>query len=238
MNQFVAPKLTRVNRVVLITAVSLFLVGSISKAIGAFSLPALLGLSGNGLASGFIFQLITYPFVETSFMGIIFNSLIIWFIGSELEKQWGERIYARFMLLLILGVGLIYSLTMIVFLNGTSFYSTPLYGLAGMNLAFLVAYATMFPDRQMAFMMLFPMKAKTFCWLLVAIETYTAVMSSFSTAWAHLVAMAMGFLVIRFQNRPILKSFFQKSWKAPKPKKAKHLHIVKDDDDTPPKYWQ
>lgn len=238
MNQFVAPKLTRVNKVVLIASVATFLIGSIANAIGAFKIAPILGLSGSGISKGLVYQLITYPFVETSFMGILFNSLIIWFIGSELEKQWGEKIYARFMLLLVLGVGIIYSLVNIIFLNGTSFYFTPLFGLAGLNLAFLVAYATMFPNRQMAFMMLFPMKAKTFCWLLVAIETYTALMSSFSTTWAHLVAMGLGFLIIHFQNKPFLKSFFQKSWKAPKAKKAKHLRVVKDDDESPPKYWQ
>lgn len=238
MNHFVAPKLTRINKVVLVVSIGLFLVASISNAVGALKLHHLLGLSGSGISSGFLFQLITYPFVETSFMGILFNSLIIWFIGSELEKQWGEKIYLRFMLLLILGVGIIYSAVTILFLNGTGFYNSPLYGLSGLNLAYLIAYATLFPDRQMAFMMLFPMKAKTFCWILVAIEAYTAIVSSANTAWAHLLAMALGFLIIRYQNQPVLKSFFQKNWKVLTPKKKKHLHIVKDDDNKPPKYWQ
>jgi len=238
MNQFVAPKLTRINKIVLILAIGMFLMGAISNAVGAIKLPALLGLSGIGISKGFIFQLITYPFVETSFMGILFNSLIVWFIGCELEKQWGEKIYLRFMLLLILGVGIIYSAVTILFLNGTSFYNSPLFGLSGLNLAYLIAYATLFPDRQMAFMMLFPMKAKTFCWILVAIETYTALVSSANTAWAHLLAMALGFLVIRYQNRPFLKSFFQKSWKTSALKRKKHLHIVKDEENKPPKYWQ
>lgn len=238
MNQFVAPKLTRINKIILIISIGLFLIGAISNAVGAFKLAWILGLSGSGISKGFVFQLFTYPFVETSFMGILFNSLIVWFIGSELEKQWGERIYLRFLLLLVLGVGIIYSAATILFLNGTNFYTSPLYGLSGINLAYLVAYATLFPDRQMAFMMLFPMKAKTFCWILVAIEAYTALVSSANTAWAHLLAMGIGFLVIRYQNKPLLRNFFQKSWKAPKPKKGKHLHIVKDDEKGPPKYWQ
>lgn len=235
--QFQAPRLSKINKVILIGAVVGFISTAILKAIGAFSLVSFLGLSSNGLASGLIFQLITYPFVEVQLMSVIFNCLILWFIGSELESQWGQKIYLRFLLMIVLGVGLIFGLVNLLFFFGTPVHFTSLYGLSGINFALLIAYSMLFPDRQMAFMMLFPMRARTFCWILVGIEAYMAIFSSLKTSWAHLLAMGLSFLIIHFQNKSLIRKVLQSTWGGKAPKK-KHLYVVKDEDQKPPKYWQ
>lgn len=235
--QFQAPVLTKINKVILITTAACFFAAAILKAIGAFSLVSILGLSGSGLFKGLVYQLVTYPFVEVQLMSFLFNSLVIWFIGSELETQWGRKIYLRFLLLTVVGVGLTFALVNLVFFFGTQVYFSSLHGLSGINFALLIAYSLLYPDRQMAFMMIFPMKARTFCWILAGIEAYLAIFSSLTTSWAHLLAMAFSFLIIHFQNRPLMKKVLQNSWK-PRSGGKKHLSIVKDDDQKPPKYWQ
>lgn len=235
--QFQAPILTKINKILLISTAICFFATSILKAVGAFSLISYLGLSANGLFNGHIYQLLTYPFIEVQLMGLIFNSLIIWFIGSELETQWGRKIYLRFLLLTVLGVGLVYTFVNLLFFFGTSLYFAPMHGLSGINFALLIAYALLYPDRQMAFMMIFPMKARTFCWILAGIEAYMAVFSSAATSWAHLLAMAISFLIIHFQNQPLMRKVLQTSWK-PRSGGKKHLYVVKDEDQKPPKYWQ
>lgn len=235
--QFQAPKLTKINKIILITTGVCFLGAAILKAIGAFSLVSLLGLSGSGLFQGLIYQLITYPFVEVQLMSMLFNSLIIWFIGSELEAQWGQKIYIRFLLLTVIGVGLAFCLVNLAFFFGTPVYFTSLHGLSGINFALLIAYSLLFPDRQMAFMMIFPMRARTFCWILVGIETYVAIFTSVTSSWAHLLAMGISFLIIHFQNKPLIRKVLQSSW-SPRTGKKKHLRVVKDEDQKPPKYWQ
>jgi membrane associated rhomboid family serine protease len=235
--QFQAPPLSKINKIILISTAVCFFVAAILKAIGAFSLVGVLGLSGSGLFQGLIYQLITYPFVEVQLMSFLFNSLVIWFIGSELEAQWGGRVYLRFLLLTVIGVGLSFALINLIFFFGTQVYFSSLHGLSGINFALLIAYSLLYPDRQMAFMMIFPMKARTFCWILAGIEAYLAIFSSLTTSWAHLLAMAFSFLIIHFQNRPLMKKVLQNSWK-PRSTGKKHLSIVKDDDQNPPKYWQ
>lgn len=235
--QFQAPPLTKVNKVILIATAACFLLASILKAIGAFSLVGFVGLSGNGLLHGLVYQLITYPFIEIHLMSFLFNSLIVWFIGCELERQWGTKIYLRFLLITVLVVGLIYSLVSLLFFFGTPIYFTPLYGLSGINFALLVAYATLNPDRQMALMMIFPMRARTFCWILAGIEAYFALFSQASTSWAHLLAMGISFLLIRFQTNPIVHKMLNATWHSKPTKKKNHLHVVKNDDEKPPKYW-
>lgn len=237
MNQFQAPPLSKINKIILVAAGACFIVGSILKAIGAFSLPGLLGLSGNGLFHGLIFQLLTYPLVELQLMSFIFNSLVVWFIGSELEYQWGAKVYLRFLLLTVLGVGLAYTLISLIFFFGTPVYFSPLHGLSGINFALLIAYSLLYPDRQMAFMMVFPMRARTFCWILAGIEAYLALFSGATTAWAHLLAMGIAFLIIHFQNNPLIKKALHTSFKT-RGKGKKHLYVVKDEDQKPPKYWQ
>lgn len=233
--QFSAPPLTKVNKIILIATGVCFLTASVSKAVGAFSLPSILGLSASGILSGFIFQFLTYPFVEVNLMGFLFNSLVVWFIGSELERQWGQKIYLRFLLINVLGVGIIYTLVNILFF-GTAPYATALHGLTGMNFAMLIAYAMLYPDRQMSMMMIFPMKAKTFCWILAGIEAYMALMSNIAASWAHLLAMGISYLIIHFQTLPLIKMVLNSSFESKKRSKS-HLYVVKDEDQKPPKHW-
>jgi membrane associated rhomboid family serine protease len=234
---FQAPPLTKLNKMILIASGACFLVASILKAIGAFSLLNILGLSADGLFHGLVYQLITYPFVEIQLMGFLFNSLVVWFIGSELEAQWGTKVYLRFLLLTVIGVGVIFSLVNLIFFFGTPFYFASLNGLSGINFALLIAYSLLYPDRQMAFMMIFPMKARTFCWILAGIEAYVAIFTSIKTSWAHLLAMGISFLIIHFQTNPLVKKALHTSWK-PRSGGKKHLYVVKDEDQKPPKYWQ
>jgi membrane associated rhomboid family serine protease len=170
-------------------------------------------------------------------MNFIFNGLVIWFIGSELENQWGQKVYVRFLIFTVIFVGLIYSLANLIFFFGTPTYFSSLHGLSGINFALLIAYSLLYPDRQMVFMMIFPMKAKVFCWILAGIEAYLAVFSSLSTSWAHLLAMVIAFLMIRYQGNPLFRKVLNSSWKVSSQRK-KHLHIVKNDPKNPPKYWQ
>ena len=235
-HQFSAPPLTKINKIILIAAGTCFLLFSILKAVGAYNLVGLLGLSATGLANGFIFQLITYPLIEVNLMGFIFNSLVIWFIGSELEKQWGSKIYVRFLLINIIGVGIIYSLVNVLFF-GTNTGAIPLHGLTGINFAMLIAYALLYPDRQMSLMMIFPMRARTFCWILAGIEAYMALFSNLASAWAHLLAMVISYLIIRFQTKPLVRMALNASFETKKRSKS-HLYVVKVEDQKPPKFWQ
>lgn len=234
--QFQAPPLSKTNKTILIASGVCFLAFSILKAVGAFNLLTLLGLSPSGLMKGLVFQLITYPLVETGLMGFLFNALIIWFIGSELERQWGARVYLRFILITVILVGLIYAGVSFLFF-GSSTYSNPLHGLTGVNFAMLIAYAILYPDRQMSMMMIFPMKARTFCFILAGIEAYMALFGNFMASWAHLLAMGISYLIIRFQTKPLIRKALNASFEKKKQSKS-HLYVVKDEDEKPPKFWQ
>jgi membrane associated rhomboid family serine protease len=234
--QFTAPPLSKTNKVILVSVGICFLSVSILKAVGAFNPISLFGLSASGLMQGFVFQLITYPLFEMNLTSFLFNSLIVWFIGSEIEGQWGSKIYLRFLLINVFGVGIIYSIVNVLFFFGTPIYSTPIHGLSGINFAMLMAYSLLYPDRQMSLMMIFPMRARTFCWILAGIEAYMALFSNLTASWAHLMAMGISYLIIHFQTRPIVRKVLNASFESKKRSKS-HLYVVKDEDQKPPKFW-
>jgi membrane associated rhomboid family serine protease len=144
------------------------------------SLIPFMALSVAGIKSGLVYQFLTYPFIESSLMGVIFEGLLIWFIGSELELKWGRKFYFQFLLVAILTSGPFY------FIIGSIFPSLgayPLLGITSFTYGLLMAYAIIYSERQLTFMLLFPMKAKYFCMLLAAIQLYMGLTS----AWRELL---------------------------------------------------
>jgi membrane associated rhomboid family serine protease len=232
--QFSAPRLTQTNKLILILAGIGFVLQALLTAVGAFNLSSILGLSSAGLSRGMIFQFITYPFVDSQFMGVLFNGLVLWFIGSDLETSWGAKVYRRFLAVNVIVVGLIYVLVSFS-LFAFSSHSSVLIGLTGLNYALLMSYALLYPDREMLLMMLFPVKARYFCIILAAIQFYFALMSSGASSWAHLLSMGVAFVLVKYQTRPVIKKLINPS--PSKPKSKAKLSIVKDDE-KPPKYWQ
>jgi membrane associated rhomboid family serine protease len=233
------PRFTPINKILVISFVSMFIIHSImSKLLGNEMLTTFLGLSGAGFSQGLIFQLITYPLVARGLLETIFGCLIIWFIGADLESSFGPKRYVTFILWAVVGAGLTYLFVSFVFFNSHQVWFYPLTGLGGVTNALCVAYAIMYPDRTFLFMLIFPLKTRYFCLLLIVIQLYTGLMESSHIsgvlAWGHLAAMAFGFLYLWQLSSPWMQRFHAKKAK----KGRAHLKIVEKKDDLPPKYWQ
>ncbi len=231
---FQAPPLTKYNKILIITIVAVFILSALTKGV----LGSYLSLTFPGFTSGMIYQILTYPFIEASFMGLIFEGLLLWFIGSELESRWGSKFYLKFFLVSVLSVAGVYLL-----LSSVTSVVTPLMGVTGFNYALLMAYAIIFSERQLMFMMIFPMKAKYFCMLLAAIQLYTGfTATSGAVSFSHLAAMLFAFVFLKYKSLQAKGANLQKE--IHKKRMKSKLHIVKDEkpkdhhDPKDPKYWQ
>ncbi len=238
------PPLTKINKVIIIAYVGISLLSLVLKASGLWPLHTVLGLSWSAVSSGAVWTLVTFPFVDNGLMTIIFNALILWFIGSELEMKWGAKFYLKFLAVATYSCGLIYVL---LGLSGGSFVDfLQLYGLTGTNLALIVAYGMIYPERTMIFMFIFPMKAKYFCMLLAGIELFMAFTSSASVAaFGHVIAMLAGFLFLKYTSLKARGLGLQSVWDNHKShqarKKRGNLRLVKEEDKAnpeDPKFWQ
>jgi len=248
------PKMGRINFIIVCSTLVLFVASAILSKMG-ISLASLLGLSSVGLFSGKIWTLATYPFLPHGLMAAIFDALIFWFIGSELESLWGERRYSYFLISTALGAGIIFLLISQIFFGHTQLAAYPLTGPGGVAAALCVVYGVLFPDRTMYFFF-FPLQAKWFVTILVGMGLYQGIFTPGGIfAWAQLGAITSSViwmvLVTRykfFTGSPTSSSLNRggstrhQNPRRKKVNKNSHLHIVEepsdylddDDDENPP----
>ena len=236
--QLYIPPLTPVNKRVLIATAACFVLQSLVQKIAGVSLPAILGLSPHSFGHGHLYQIFTYPLVHLGLMNTLFDGLVIWFIGSELESLWGGRTYSKFLLTSVLSAGIFYLGCALAFSS-----TFPLTGITGISYALLLGYAILFPQRILTFMLIFPMRAKYFCMIITGVLLFGGLMSHNLASWGHLGAMlgAFGYLVWTTAQRQG-KNPFKQIYQRLRPP-GHHLTLIKDKksppkDPPPPKYWQ
>ena len=236
------PPLTRTNKIVIFTCAFTFLLGSIAHFWFKIPISVYLGLSLEGLMTGKIYQLITYPFWQVGIFPLIFQSLILWWTGGELEQKWGPRFYRIFVASTIVVTGFIFLVLSFLFNALGIFSGSVMIGLSGLTLALLFAYAMQYPDRQFSFFMLFPMPAKYFCLLLAAIEVYQILFSPFGASlWGHLLGGLWGVGLIKYMSWKVRPKTLRKTKSqimAEELRKSfKVISSDKDDKNDGPKYW-
>ena len=153
---------------------------------------------------GLIWQPLTYMFVHSKGMfHILFNLIILWMFGSELERLWGGRFFLIYYLFCGIGAAVLYT----VILFGLSFFSEetvllmhrPVVGSSGSIFGLMAAYGLIFRNRIVYVMMIFPMKVSVFVLVLTAIEFLSILNSGLSgpvANLAHLGGLASGFLFL------------------------------------------
>lgn len=251
------PTMSKLNKGIVITFVAFFILNAIATKTANFSLAGFLGLSLNGLLKGKVWSLLTYAFLPHGLLECLFDGLIFWFIGSELESMWGPRRYSYFLLTTILGGALFYLILSGLFFSAPV-TSYPMTGPAGMASTMCVAYGVLFPSRTMYFFF-FPMQAKWFVILLIGMNLYHGFFTPGGMfAWSQIGAMVAGFIwMVMVSNKGLLNSLIPARYRGDsqeggrpharsrkRSSKISHLHIVEDpadnkddeDDNTPPTY--
>jgi membrane associated rhomboid family serine protease len=163
-------------------------------------------------------------------MHLLLNLLVLAFVGSDIEAVWGRRKMLLYYFYCTTLAGLFYLLVQFGISNPL-YLSLPMVGASGGIYGLLLAYGILFPEREMLLMMLFPMRAKQFVWVLAGIEFLQALYSGQGGlgAIAHLSGMGAGFLYLYLQSKGF--QFTRKaSTAASRKKKGGHLRLVKDAD--------
>jgi len=240
MNQ--VPRLTQTNKILLIISLFFFLLGSIAYQWMNIPVTIYLGLGWEGIAQGRIYQFLTYPFWQAGLFPFLFQSLLLWWTGGDLESHWGTKFYRFFVASTLIVMGLLFIVLSLVFNATGIMQGSTLVGMSGLTFALLFAYASIFPDRQFSFLMLFPMKAWHFCLLLGAIELYQILFSPFGAAlWGHLIGAGWGIFLLKYlswrSRRGPTKTRSQRNAEVLR----KSFKVIKSGQDEPkntdPKYW-
>lgn len=242
-------RLTRTVKWLLIANVALFIIQQTVDRFMGGNLLGWLGLVPGAFVMQFrVWQLFTYPFLHGDVMHLFFNMLMLVFIGSEIEAVWGRNRFLRFYFLCSSVAGLAY-LFMQFFVTGG--LQVPMVGASGAIYGLLMAYGLLFGERVLLFMLLFPMKAKHFIWILAGVEFLTSLYSPGGglSSVAHLGGMLTGFLYVwgraywnaRRRMRGMMdRKPFLRTGRRKKKRDSTHLRLVvnrEDEDDDGPKTW-
>ncbi len=246
MNQISTPPLTAVVKRLMIVTVGIWFVLQII--LGQFfNLKAweIFILHPYQLIENFYgWQLITYMFFHAiSPFHLLFNMLMLWFFGSELERVWGSKFFAIYYFLSGAGAAIIYCLGVGAYAAITGVRTPlviPVMGASGALFGLLLAYGIIFSERETYFMGLFPMKAKYFVMIAGAIDFASLLSSGISGGevayLAHLGGIIAGFFILKTQVYLKVQQTKNKL-----KKKNGSLRLVVDNDkvkdQSNPKYW-
>jgi membrane associated rhomboid family serine protease len=181
-------------RALLISNVAVFVITFFAGRRLAGTVDLLMLRPSDVVTHGYIWQLATYMFLHQGIGHILFNMLALWMFGTEFERLWGTRRFLNFYFFCGVGAGLCVIVGNYLFGNP----DTGTVGSSGAIFGILLASAVMWPDRQMLFYFLIPIKMKYFVMIIGAIAFF----NSFNPASpvsdiAHLGGMLFGYVFLK-----------------------------------------
>jgi membrane associated rhomboid family serine protease len=135
-----------------------------------------LQLLGLGTYAGFLvltpgnvlhspWTLVTYALLTPDPLGLLFGLIWLWFVGGNLERAWGSRLYLGFILSVTIVTGMAMSLVGWIVLDGMLAVSDLWLPLVAVTWA----WAGIYPEREMQFWGIIPIKAIWLAWINAAI---------------------------------------------------------------------
>lgn len=180
-------------------------------ALAGLHLSVFFGLSLFGLRHGMIWQPVTYMFMHAEAMPlhVIFNMLILFFLGPETERAMGARTFVK----LYLGAGVLGGIGWLV-ISGT--WDAVCVGASGAVLGVLAAFATLYPHRRITLLLFFILPLTMQAWVMAVglgvielLFLLSGVQAGAVANAAHLAGGVAGFLYTR--------RFIHRSSEAPRP---------------------
>jgi membrane associated rhomboid family serine protease len=155
----------------------------------------------------FIWQPLTYMFLHAGVFHILFNMLMLWMFGTDLERAWGTRFFVRYYAIAGVGAAAATVLASLVPSRlADVLYLTPTVGASGAIYGLLVAYGLTFPNRPIYLYLLFPVPARVFVLIMGAIELLSSISGGGGNIAysAHLGGFVVGYLYLKLRRGNLL----------------------------------
>ena len=185
-----------VTQLIIAINVIVFLIQLICGAANFPYFEQYLALSADGLRRGFLWQAITYMFLHGGIWHILINLFILWFFGREVEYFIGPKYFTRLYFMAgIFGAALWFAF---------NFQShVPVIGASAAVLGCVIAFATLFPDREVTLLLFFilpvSLRAKYLALIAIAFDVVPLLQGTDVGVahLAHLGGAAFGYLYIK-----------------------------------------
>ena len=145
-----------------------------------------------------VWRLITYQFLHdpSNIFHIVFNMMVLYFMGPFVERAWGSRAFLKFYLIAGAAGGVVYSLFVLLHILSAGM----MLGASGAIYGVIAAVAVMFPTMRVLLYGIIPM---TMVWLvaLIVITSLLFIATGVNAGGevAHLSGLAVGFLYVRYK---------------------------------------
>ena len=151
------------------------LLGAIDRTITAW-----VGLNRFFLLQGQIWRAITFvfiPFSGGSILSVVLGIYFTWFVGTALEKEWGDFRYTLYFLLGMVGTVLACLLTGVT----ASTYC--------LSLSLLLAFAMLYPEVQLLLFFVIPIRVKYFGFFAAALWVFSFLSAPLAGKLSYLLSM-------------------------------------------------
>lgn len=152
------------------------------------------------LTRGWIWQVVTYAFVHADIIHVLFNMLIVWMFGVDLERRWGAAAFTKFYMICGIGAGLtVLAVSLLPFDGARPIYVASTIGASGACYGLLMAWALLFPTREILLFFVFPMQARYAVLIFGAIAFFSGLGSGGGTVahFAHLGGLLVGYVYLK-----------------------------------------
>ena len=157
---FTAQPFTPVVRALLIANLTMFVVRVLVQGAWPGVVDLWFGLSAAGLRSGRIWQPFSYLFLHANLMHVLFNMLVLYFLGSEVERVLGSRYFIAIYLV----AGVLGGLGWLLLSPGGLCI-----GASGAVFGLLGAYVALFPQRYITVLIFFVLPVTLRAWVLALV---------------------------------------------------------------------
>jgi membrane associated rhomboid family serine protease len=141
------------------------------------------------------YQLFTYLFLHKTPWHLIFNMLVLWMFGVQLERDWGTRRFLKYYFVCGIGAGA----CDVLMHAALGDWGTATLGASGAIMGLLLAFGVLYPNQTVLMEFLFPIKAKYFVMIYAAVELWASITAGNSgvSNIAHLGGMAVGLIYLK-----------------------------------------
>ncbi len=203
-----------VKKLILINAV-IYLFTLVLKVVSPFLVREgfrVFGLVPGQVLSGWLWQVATYSFLHADLLHVLYNMLIVWMFGTQLESVWGRRRFLHLYVASVVGAAVV---TVGLALVGILVpMNAPTIGASGGAYGILAAFAAVFGERRIIVLPLpLPLKAKHWVVFLVFLSLIGALEGGGNVAHvAHLGGLLFGYLYVVMVIRRGLGSSFSEGF--------------------------
>jgi membrane associated rhomboid family serine protease len=177
-----------------------------------------------------VWRFATYLFVHdpNGFTHILFNMLALWMFGVDLERRWGTNGFVKYYAITGVGSGIATAaISLLPFESTRAMYAVPTIGASGAIYGLLLAWAVLFPTRQILFMFIFPLPARAAAAIMGAISFLSAVSGrNGSVAEAtHLSGLVIGWFYLNGpRNLRLQMQYRMTKWRMDRMRKRFNVH--------------